>query len=367
MTPPHDLEHEALSRAVSLQTAPAPSHDHLELDDRRRLLRLMLITRAIEERGLLLYKQGKVPGSFYDGRGQEATAVGATYALGADDPVCPLIRDMGAHVVKGTPIAAILGQYLGRAEGVSGGREGNVHFGEWRRGVIPMVSMLPDMMVVATGMAMGFQLRGEQRCALSFFGDGATSRGDWHEAMNWAAVQQLPVIYVLENNQLAYSTPLTQQFRVNPIERAAGYGIPAVSVDGNDAEAVFDAVREARRRALDGGGPTLIEAVTMRMHGHGAHDDAAYVSPEVLAAWQAKDPIVLQAQRLSALGVDVDAVADEVKAEVAEALAEALAMSPPDPATILEGLYCEAEPQIVGSGDAPWSGHGRAAWGATDV
>jgi len=327
----------------------------------------MLTTRAIEERGLLLYKQGKVPGSFYDGRGQEATAVGATYALGADDPVCPLIRDMGAHVVKGTSTAGILGQYLGRAGGVSGGREGNVHFGDWHRGVIPMVSMLPDMMVVATGMAMGFRMRGERRCALSFFGDGATSRGDWHEAMNWAAVQQLPVIFVLENNQLAYSTPLTQQFRVNPVERAAGYGMPAVTVDGNDVEAVFDATREARLRALDGGGPTLIEAVTMRMHGHGAHDDAAYVSPEVLAAWQEKDPIVRQAQRLSALGVDVDAVADEVKAEVADALAEALAMPVPDPATILDGLYCESEPQIVGRGDAPWSGHGDEAWGGADA
>ena len=290
MTPPHDLEHEAVSRPVALQTTPASSHARLDSDDRRRLLRLMLTTRAIEERGLLLYKQGKVPGSFYDGRGQEATAVGATYALASDDPVCPLIRDMGAHVVKGTATAAIFGQYLGRAGGVSAGREGNIHFGDWRRGVIPMVSMLPDMMVVATGMAMGFQMRRERRCALSFFGDGATSRGDWHEAMNWAAVQQLPVIYVLENNQLAYSTPLSQQFRVNPVERAAGYGMPAVTVDGNDVEAVFDAVVDARLRALDGGGPTLIEAVTMRMHGHGAHDDAGYVSPEMLAEWQAQGP-----------------------------------------------------------------------------
>ena len=140
----------------------------------------MAVTRAIEERGLSLYKQGKIPGSFYDGRGQEATAVGATYALGAGDPVCPMIRDLGAHVVKGTPPRAILGHYLARAEGVGRGREGNVHLGDASRGVVGMVSMLADMMAVAVGMAFAFKLRGEERCALSFFGDGATSVGDWH-------------------------------------------------------------------------------------------------------------------------------------------------------------------------------------------
>ena len=137
---------------------------------------------------------------------------------------------------------------MGRENGLSRGREGNVHFGDRRRGVVGMVSMLPDMMVVANGLALAFKLRGEPRCALSFFGDGATSRGDWHEAMNWAAVDRLPVIYVLENNQLAYSTPLQRQFVVPPIERAAGYGVAAESVDGNDVEAVFDAVARARVR-----------------------------------------------------------------------------------------------------------------------
>ena len=185
----------------------------------------MVLQRAIEERGLSLYKQGKVAGSFYDGRGQEATGVGATFALGPDDPVCPMIRDLGAHLVKGTEPAAILGHYLGRAGGVGHGREGNVHFGDAGCGVVGMVSMLPDMMAVAVGMALAFKLRGEQRCSLCFFGDGATSVGDWHESMNFAAVNRVPVIFVLEHNGYAYSTPSVKQFAVDPLERAAAYGI----------------------------------------------------------------------------------------------------------------------------------------------
>src|SRR5437763_7871851 len=169
---------------------------------------------------------------------------------------------------------------MGRDACVTRGRDGNVHFGDRTLGCVGMVSMLPDMMLVATGMAMAFKLRGERRCAMTWFGDGSTSRGDFHEAMNWAGVQKLPVIFVLENNQYAYSTPLDKQFAVDPVERAAAYGFAGLTVDGNDAEAVFEATRAARERALQGGGPTRIESVTMRMHGHAAHDDMKYVPKE---------------------------------------------------------------------------------------
>ena len=320
----------------------------------------MALTRAIEERGLSLYKQGKIPGSFYDGRGQEATAVGATFALGSADPVCPLIRDLGAHLVKGTTARSILAHYLGRAGGVSRGRDGNVHFGEAQRGVVGMVSMLPDMMAVAVGMAWAFKLRGEQRCALSFFGDGATSVGDWHEAMNLAGLQRVPVIFVLEHNGYAYSTPSARQFVVDPLERAALYGIAAVAVDGNDVEEVFDATREARERALAGGGPTLIAATTMRMHGHGAHDDASYVPPEQLEHWAARDPLQCQRDRLRSLGVDVEAIDESVREEIELATQEALAMAAPEPASALEGVFCEGEAQPLGLGAAPWSGFAGA-------
>jgi pyruvate dehydrogenase E1 component alpha subunit len=336
-----------------------PATAPLTIEDRIALLRAMVLMRTVEERGLTLYKQGKIPGSFYDGRGQEAISVGATFALAGDDPVCsPLIRDLGAHLVKGTDVAEIFRHYMGRENALSRGREGNVHFGDRRLGVVGMVSMLPDMMVVANGLALAFSLRGEQRCALSFFGDGATSRGDWHEAMNWAAVDRLPVIYILESNHYAYSTPAARQYIVPPIDRAAGYGIASESVDGNDVEAVFAATHRARERALAGQGPTLIEAVSMRMHGHGAHDDARYVDPDLIRSWKERDPIV---HAINALGdlLDVEALRASVEQQVDEAVEAALATPMAAPDSALEGVFCEADPEPIGTGPAPWSGFGR--------
>src|SRR5437870_7154440 len=258
----------------------------------------MLLMRGLEERAMTLYRQGRVPGSFYDGLGQEAVSAGAAFAMAPADRLCILHRDLAAHLVRGVKPARVFAQYMGRAGDLTGGRDANVHFGDRRLGCVGMVSMLPDMMLVATGMAMAFRMRGERRCALAWLGDGATSRGDFHEAMNWAGVQRLPVIFVLENNQSAYSTPVHLQFAVDPVERAAAYGFPGVTVDGNDVEAVFAATLAARERALAGEGPTLIEAVTMRMHGHAAHDDMRYVPPEQLEHWRTRDPIALEEGRL---------------------------------------------------------------------
>lgn len=336
-------------------------HQLLTVDDRRGLLRHMLLMRSVEERGLALYKQGKVPGSFYDGRGQEAISVGATWAFAGADPVCsPLIRDLGAHLVRGTDLADIFRHYLGRENPLSRGREGNVHFGDRAKGVVGMVSMLPDMMVVAVGLAMAFQMRGERRCALTFFGDGATSCGGWHEAMNWAALYKLPVVFVLENNQLAYSTPTARQFAVDPVRRAAGYGMDAVTVDGNDVEAVFTAAHQARERALAGDGPTLVEAMTMRMHGHAAHDDARYVPTELLEQWRERDPISGYAATLQADGIDVEAVHDDVSAMVEAAVADALATPMPDPLHASDGVFCAGDAEPLGEGAAPWSGFALA-------
>jgi TPP-dependent pyruvate/acetoin dehydrogenase alpha subunit len=330
--------------------------ESLSRADRVELLRAMLLMRAIEARALTLYRQGRVPGSFYDGFGQEAVSVGAAFAMAAEDRLCILHRDLGAHLVRGVEPPRIFAQYMGRATGVTRGRDGNVHFGDPTLGCVGMVSMLPDMMCVATGMAMAFKLRGEARAALTFFGDGSTSRGDFHEAMNWAGVQRLPVVFVLENNQYAYSTPLAKQFAVGPVERARVYGFPGVTVDGNDVEAVFDAVRVARERAVAGDGPTLIEAVTMRMHGHAAHDDMRYVPPELLAAWAQRDPIERQERRVAALGVDVDALRAEVEDEVEAAAAEALAAPMPNPADATHGVFAVGEAEPLGDGRAPWSG-----------
>src|SRR5947208_7754831 len=244
--------------ATNTAAEAAAAHEFLTDEDRVALLRYMLLMRGIEERAMNLYRQGKVPGSFYDGYGQEAVSAGACFAMAPEDRLCILHRDLAAHLIRGVTPARILSQYMGRSKGITRGRDGNVHFGDKRLGCVGMVSMLPDMMLVATGMAMAFKLRGERRCALTWFGDGSTSRGDFHEAMNWAGVQKLPVVFVLENNQYAYSTPLDKQFAVDPVERAAAYGFPCVTVDGNDPEAMFHGVWEARERAVAGGGPTLI-------------------------------------------------------------------------------------------------------------
>jgi pyruvate dehydrogenase E1 component alpha subunit len=174
--------------------------------------------------------------------------------------------------------------------------------------------------------------------------------------MNWAGVQKLPVVFVLENNQYAYSTPLDKQFAVDPVERAAAYGFVGVTVDGNDAEAMFEASREARERAVAGEGPTLIEAVTMRMHGHAAHDDMKYVPKEQVEEWRKRDPIDCQEARLRELGVDVDAIRAAVAAEIEAAAEEALASPMPDPGSVLEGVFCEGEAEPLGDGVARWSG-----------
>src|SRR3954452_4993482 len=211
----------------------------LTREDRAILFRFMVMMRASEERALTLYKQGKVPGSLYDGRGQEAISVGATFVLKPEDRLCILHRDLGAHLVRGVTPDRYLANYMGRAGGVTGGKEGNMHFGDRSLGCVGMVTMLPDMALVANGMARGMKMRGEPRVALTFFGEGSTANGQWHEAMNFAGIHRLPVVFVLENNRFAYSTPNELEFAVDPVERARGYGFPGVDVDGNDVEAVF--------------------------------------------------------------------------------------------------------------------------------
>jgi TPP-dependent pyruvate/acetoin dehydrogenase alpha subunit len=326
--------------------------------DRVNLLRFMLMMRLSEERGLTLYKQGKVPGSFYDGCGQEAIPVGSAYVLGPRDRTCILHRDLGAHFVRGVTPDRYLANYMGRAGGVTGGKDGNMHFGDRGLGSVGMVSMLPDMAMVATGMALAFKNRGEDRIAMTWFGEGSTANGQWHEAMNFAGVHGLPVVFVLENNQFAYSTPNELEFAVDPVERARVYGFPGVKVDGNDVEAVFEAARVATERARAGEGPTLIECVTMRMHGHGAHDDMSYVPPEMFEKWAERDPIDLYAGRLEAeYGFspdELEAIRTAVKQEVDDCARTALESPMPDPATATEGVFA-ADVTPLGDGRAPWS------------
>ncbi len=339
-------------------------------EDRARLLSYMTMMRAAEERALSLYKQGKVPGSFYDGRGQEAISVGAAFALAPRDRLCILHRDLGAHFVRGVTPDRYLANYMGRAGGVTGGKDGNMHFGDRGLGCVGMVSMLPDMALVANGMALAMKMRGEDRVAMTFFGEGSTANGQWHEAMNLAGVQRLPVVFVLENNRFAYSTPNEVEFAVEPVRRAAGYGFPGVEVDGNDVEAVFAAAHTAVERARGGGGPTLIECQTMRMHGHGAHDDMSYVSPELVAEWEARDPVEGYAARLvddrGFEAAEVEAIRAAVRDLVAECAERALASPMPDPELAGEGVFATRW-EALGDGAAPWSGWAAMEPGGDDA
>jgi pyruvate dehydrogenase E1 component alpha subunit len=305
--------------------------------------RWMVLSRMVEDRLRNLYTAGALRGRIVSGRGQEAIPTGTALTLRPDDVMAPIHRDLSAHLIRGTELVTIFRQYFGRRTSVTRGRDGDVHFGEWDKGVYPMVSHLPDSFPVIGGVAFGFTLEGSDRVALAYCGDGAMSTGTFHESVNFAAVFDLPIVYVLENNQYAYSTPTAQQSRLDHLaDRGAGYGIPAVTVDGNDVTAVFEATTEAVARARAGGGPTFVECVTMRMDGHAIHDDASYVPADLLARWRERDPIVLvEAARRERGWSDADgeALRAELDVEIKTAVEVARAEEPPDAADLEHGVY----------------------------
>src|SRR3989454_522322 len=250
----------------------------------------MLITRSVEERGHILYRQGKIPGSFYTGRGTEASGVGIATAMGPEDVGTPLHRDMGVHVTRGIEPWRIFAQYMGRRDGPTKGKDGNVHMADSKLGLIAMVSHLPAMLPVAVGCALAFRIREEARVALAWFGEGASARGDTHEGMTFAGTRELPVVFVCDNNQWAYSTPTHLEYAVEHVaDRAQAYGFEGVVVDGTDVVAVYREAKRAIEKARQGGGPTLIEGLTLRMEGHAVHVDAFYVPKEMFEEWAKRD------------------------------------------------------------------------------
>src|SRR6476660_7781741 len=317
--------------------------------DRERLLRLyrdMLATRTIEERGNLLFKGGRLPGSYYTGRGNEAASVGVASAMGEDDVASPLHRNMGVHVVRGVDPAALFCQYMGRSGGATGGRDSNLRTNDFSPGVglLAGVSHLPAMIPVITGMALAFQLRREPRVAVGWCGDGAAARGDMHESMNLAGVRGLPIVYIIDNNQYAYSTPNSLSFACEHLaDRGPAYGFEGIVVDGTDVVTVFREAQRAIEKAREGGGPTIVELITLRMEGHAVHDDAGYVPRELLADFGSRDPL----DRFRAWLQEVEECSDEEFAEIDDdvrawidaGVAEAEASPPPDAAQILDGVY----------------------------
>jgi pyruvate dehydrogenase E1 component alpha subunit len=305
----------------------------------------MRLTRALDDRGTFLHKQSRIVGGYFSQIGHEAVSVGAALALGPEDVAAPMHRDLGAYLARGITPRRILAQFLGRATGVSRGRDANLHgMGDLAHGIVGFISHLPSSTGVIAGVAHAIKLKGEPRVAMAFFGDGSASQGLAHEALNWASVFQLPMVVIVENNQYAYSTPLSRQMRIEHIaDRAAGYAMPGAIVDGNDFVAVHAAAVEAVARARSGGGPTLIECKTMRMRGHAIHDNQAYVPRELLAEWERRDPVLRIEARLRERGLLDDAGLAELLARIEAELDAAQAFaeeSPfPDPQSLMDGVY----------------------------
>jgi TPP-dependent pyruvate/acetoin dehydrogenase alpha subunit len=309
-----------------------------------QMYRDMLLTRGLEDRGSALFKQGKLPGSFYTGRGNEAASVGVASAMGPGDVGAPLHRNMGVHVARGAEPWRLLCQYMGRDGGATHGRDSNLRSQDLSKGLIAGVSHLPGILPTALGVALAFRITGQPNVALGWFGDGASARGDVHECMNFAAVRRLPMVFICDNNQYAYSTPTNLNYACEHLaDRASSYGFEGVVVDGTDILAVFREAQAAIIRARNGGGPTMLELVTLRMDGHAIHDDASYVPAELHAAWELKDPIARFDTwlRANAGWTDDEAAAltVAVQADVDEATRLADASPWPDPATVTDGVF----------------------------
>lgn len=286
----------------------------LSREQLHEILYLLKLCRYFDERMEALYRQGRLPGAIYSGRGQEGTHVGAAYALRKEDSLFPTHRDLSAQFAKGVDLKRVMAQFWGRIDGYTRGRDGNSHMGDWYGArTFTVISHLPIAYPIACGAALAYKRRGEDRVAMAICGDGATSNGRWHEALNVSAIHKLPVVWVVNNNQYAYSTPNVLEFPVPTIaERAAAYGMPGVRVDGTDVLEVYRAAREAVDRARAGEGPTLIESVSLRWRGHAGHDPAKYVPKELLEEYVTRrDPVRRFEDHLRTNGLIED---DEVKA-----------------------------------------------------
>jgi TPP-dependent pyruvate/acetoin dehydrogenase alpha subunit len=328
-----------------LPTEPCTNGFTVSRETRFALLRLMLLQRHFEERVLALYRQGRIPGSVYTGRGQEAVAAAAGLALGPDDVVCPLNRELACHFARGVTVSDAFRNFLGRGDSPTRGRDGNMHFGVPAQNVFPLVSMLGDLVPVTVGAALAFKRRHEPRVAMTFVGEGAFSVGDTHEGLNLAAVWRVPAVFVFQSNQWSYSTPVERQMvNTNLAQRVhGGWSIPAERVDGTDAIAVYECVHAAVERARDGLGPQAVEGLTLRMHGHAAHDDARYVPRALRAEFEERfDPVERLLARLRLDGIDeadLVVVQEAASAAVAAGLADAEASPPPDPKALEDGVW----------------------------
>jgi pyruvate dehydrogenase E1 component alpha subunit/2-oxoisovalerate dehydrogenase E1 component alpha subunit len=334
----------------------------------------MRLTRTLEERLVALYRQTKVVGGLFRSLGQEADAVGSAYALERRDILSPLIRNLGAMLVKGATPVEILKQYMAKGDSPTRGRELNIHFGDTDRGFIGQISPLGDMVPVMSGVTLSFKMRGEDRVGLVYVGDGATSTGAFHEGINFAAVQRCPLVVIVENNGYAYSTPTAKQTAAKQfVDKAIGYGVAGEQADGNDVLAVYDVTKRAVDRARRGEGVSLLELMTYRRKGHAEHDNQSYVPPGEIERWEREnDPLTRYVARLrdefEFSDGDIQGVDDRVRREVDEATDVAEQSGLPEALDALNGIYADppAEKPLwfrEGSGSVVDQHERPAGWG----
>ena len=312
----------------------------------------MRLTRAMEDRTRTLFLQGRIVGGVYTGQGHEATTVGAATVLRSDDCIVPQHRDLGMHLVRGVSPRAVMCQWLARGNSPTLGRDGQLHIGDMHHGVVPSISMLGESLPVACGVALTMKMRKRATIVLAPCGDGATSTGPFHEALNFASVQKLPIVYLIENNGYAYSTPTYKQFAIeNLSDRALAYGMPGESVDGNDVIAVVEAVGKAVQHARSGQGPALVECKTFRVRGHSEADKADYVPQQLRNEWLAKDPIarfeVYLTKKHGLTSAEKAEIEAKVKATVDDAVNFAEQSPAADAGTVAEYVFAPAGPIAI--------------------
>jgi len=333
--------------AAPSATPAAPPHG-LSRDQLHEMYYYMRLTRSLEERLVNLYRQTKVIGGLFRSLGQEADSVGSAYALdrAKGDFLSPLIRNLGSMLVQGARPLEILRQYMAKAESPTRGRELNIHYGDLQRGFIGQISHLGDMVPVMAGVTLSFKMRKQPRVGLVYVGDGAMSTGAFHEGINFAAVQRLPMVIVCENNGYSFSTPMRKQTAVKQlVDKAAAYGIPGERADGNNVLDVYGVTKPAVDRARQGGGCTLIELVTYRRKGHAEHDNQSYQPKAEIAEWEAKDPIDRCVRDYTAAGWATTAELAEIDARVEAVLDEAVGQCEDEPMpeamTALDGVLAD--------------------------
>lgn len=306
----------------------------------REMLYRMMLTRAFEEKALELYSLGQVHGTMHLSIGQEATAAGANFALTNNDYLINTHRGHGHMLCWGSDVDRMMAEFLGREAGFCRGRGGSMHIADVERNNLGANGIVGGGLPISVGVGLSIKFRKTDQVCLTIFGDGASNEGAFHEALNMASIWDLPIIYLCENNQYAMSMSVKRAFNIERIsQRACAYGMPGVTVDGNDPLAVYQAVSQAKARAQAGDGPTLIESLTYRWKGHSKSDREAYRTRDEVKEWQRRDPIPRFATVLKLPPAEIDTLQAQAQARIEEAVTFAQNSPEPDVSTIMEGVY----------------------------